>query len=131
MIAQDLTVQEKKELETNQEKTVPGRYYVPYTDIYETPTALVVIMEMPGVEKKSIDVKLEKNELTVEGQVDFDKYAGFKPVYTEYNVGHFSRSFRLSSMVNKDRIEAKIEDGVLTLTLPKAEEATARKIKVT
>jgi HSP20 family molecular chaperone IbpA len=53
---QELSVREKKELVAKEEKTVPGRYYIPYADIYETEDALAVVMEMPGVEKKDLNV---------------------------------------------------------------------------
>lgn len=125
-----LEVQQKKELQEKEEKTVPGRFYVPYTDIYETDKALVVVMEMPGVDKKDIDIKLEKNEISIEGRIDFNKYEGYKPTYTEYNVGHFSRSFRLSSEIDQGAIEANVENGVLTLNLPKIPEAAPRKIQI-
>ena len=82
--AQELAVHEKKELVSKEEKTVPGRYYIPYTDIHETDEALTVVMEMPGVEKKDINVSLENDVLRVDGQIDFAKYEGMEPVYTEY-----------------------------------------------
>jgi HSP20 family molecular chaperone IbpA len=128
--AQELAVRDKKELVSKEEKTVPGRHYVPYGDIYETEEALWVVMEMPGVEKKDLDVALENNVLRVEGRIDFAKYDGMEPVYTEYNVGHYSRSFNLSNKIHQDRISAQLEDGVLTLTLPKAKEAQPRRISV-
>ena len=71
---QELTVREKKELVAKEEKTVPGRYYVPYADIYETDEALTVVMEMPGVEKSRLNVALENDVLKVDGQIDFTKY---------------------------------------------------------
>ncbi len=120
---------EKQEL-TGEEQTVPGKFYVPNTDIHETGGALTVTMEMPGVEKGAIDVQLEKNVLSVEGRVNFDQYDELEPLYTEYNVGHFRRSFRISSDIDQAKIGASIEDGVLTLNLPKAKEQQPRKIKV-
>jgi HSP20 family molecular chaperone IbpA len=126
----DLKIQEKKELASKEEKTVPGKYYMPYTDIFETGEALTVVMEIPGIKKDGIDIKLEKDELTINAEIALDNYKNFKPVYTEYNVGHFTRSFALSSKVDQDRIEANVSDGVLTLTLPKAEELKPRRITV-
>ncbi len=127
---QDLTPQEKKELDTKEEKTYAGKFYVPGTDIFETGDAITMAMEMPGVSKESIDIKLEKRRLSVQGQIDFDNYENFKPVYTEYNVGHFSRSFTLSSEIDTEDINASVADGVLTLVLPKAKETQLRKIQV-
>ena len=125
-----LEVQEKKELVEKEEKTIPARYFVPDTDIYETADALVVVMEMPGVEKDNLDVKIEEDTLKIEGRIDLSKYAEMEPVYTEYNVGHYSRNFSLSSKIDRDKITAETKDGVLTLTLPKAQEAKPRKIKI-
>ncbi len=122
--SQELALREKKELVAKEEKTVPGRYYVPYTDIYETDEALTVVMEMPGVEKKDLGVALENDVLRVDGRIDFSKYEGMEPVYTEYNVGHYTRSFTLSSKIDQDKISAQLEDGVLTLTLPKGRDAS-------
>src|SRR4029453_13227513 len=96
---QELAVQQKKELTPKEEKTVPARYYVPNTDIYETPDALTLVMEVPGVEKKDISVELENDRVRVEARIDFSKYEGIEPVYTEYNVGHYARAFTLSNKI--------------------------------
>jgi HSP20 family protein len=128
--AQELAVREKKELASKEEKTVPGRYYIPYADIHETDDALTVVMEMPGVEKKDINIALENDVLRVDGQIDFKKYEGMEPVYTEYNVGHYTRSFALSGKIEQERISAQLDDGVLTLTLPKTKEAQPRRISI-
>ena len=128
--AQELTVREKKELVTKEEKTVPGRHYIPYADIYETDEALTVVMEMPGVEKKDINIGLENDVLRVDGQIDLAKYDSMEPVYTEYNVGHYTRSFTLSNKIDQQQISAQLDDGVLTLTLPKTKEAQPRKIPI-
>ena len=90
--------------------------------------ALSVILEMPGVEKNNVDVRVEGGVLKVEGRLDFSKYQGLQPLYTEYNVGHYFRSFQLSSKIDHNRIEAELKDGVLALTLPKVEEAKPRTI---
>jgi HSP20 family protein len=126
----DLQVQEKKELVEKEEQTVPARYYVPYTDIYETEGALTVLMDMPGVAKGGLDITVEKNVLSVEGKIDFSNYEDLEPAYTEYNVGHFQRGFTLSSKIDQGKITAEMNDGVLKLVLPKAEEAKTRKIKI-
>jgi HSP20 family protein len=126
----ELAVQEKKELVSKEEKTVPARYYVQNTDIYETDDALTVVMEIPGVEKKDVEVNIENDVLRVEGRVDFAKYEGLEPLYTEYNVGHFARTFTLSNKIDQQQITAQLDDGVLTLTLKKAKEAIPRKIAI-
>ena len=128
--AHELTVRDKKELVSKEEKTVPGRHYIPYADIYETDDALCVVMEMPGVERTNLDVALENDVLRVDGQIDFSKYEGMEPVYTEYNIGHYTRSFTLSNKIDQEQISAQLDDGVLTLTLPKAKEAQPRRISI-
>jgi HSP20 family molecular chaperone IbpA len=128
--SQALAVQEKKEAVSREEKTVPARFYVPNTDIYESDDALTVVMEMPGVEKKDVEVSVEEDIVRVEGRIDFTKYEGLDPLYTEYNIGHFGRAFSLSSKIDQQQISAQLEDGVLTLTLKKAKEAMPRRIAI-
>lgn len=126
----ELQVQHKREVESKEESTMPARLFVPQTDIFETSEALTLMLEMPGVDKGSVEVKVENDLLNIEGRVDFSKYDGLQPLYTEYNVGHYARSFRLSSKIEQEGISAELKDGVMTLVLPKAEKAKARKIKV-
>ena len=120
----------ERQAEKKQEATVPARFFVPTTDIFETEQALSLIVEMPGVDKSKVDVSVEDGVLTIQGQIDFSKYEGMQPVYTEYNIGHYRRSFSLSNKIAQDKIAAEIQDGVLTLVLPKAEEAKPRRISV-
>jgi HSP20 family molecular chaperone IbpA len=127
---QALQVQEKKEVSTKNEKTVPARYFVPLTDIFENDEALTVVMEMPGVEKKDLEVHVEDEVLRVEGRIDFSKYENLEPHYAEYNVGHYARSFAISNKIDTQRINAALEDGVLTLKLPKVEQARPRRIPI-
>jgi HSP20 family protein len=127
---QELSVRDKKELLSKEEKTVPGRYYIPYADIFETDDALTVVMEVPGVERKDVDIALENDVLRLDGRIDFTKYEGMEPVYTEYNVGHYARSFTLSNKIDQDGISAELADGVLTLTLRKAKESQPRRISI-
>jgi HSP20 family molecular chaperone IbpA len=128
--SQSLQVREKKELAPKEEKTVPAKYFVPNTDIFETDEALTVVMEVPGVEKKDVSIKIENDVLRVEGLIDFSKYDSLDPVYAEYNVGHYARSFTLSSKIDQEAISAEMQDGVLTLTLRKAKEALPRRIQI-
>ena len=87
-------------------------------------------MEMPGVEKKDLEVEVEDDVLRVDGRIDFSKYKDMEPVYAEYNVGHYARSFTLGSTIDQEKIGASLEDGVLTLTLPKARHAQPRKVAI-
>jgi HSP20 family molecular chaperone IbpA len=91
---------------------------------------LKVILEMPGIDKNNVDISVEDGVLHVEGRLDLTKYAKLQPLYTEYNVGHYARSFQLSSKIDQSKIAAEMKDGVLALTLPKVEEAKPRTIQV-
>jgi HSP20 family molecular chaperone IbpA len=128
---QELQVQQKRQVEEKEEATIPVRQFLPNTDIYETETALTVVLEMPGVEKTNVEVAVEGGVLKVYGRIDFSKYEGLQPIYTEYNIGHYARSFRLSSKIDQTKIEAQMNDGVLSLVLPKVEEAKPRAISGT
>jgi HSP20 family protein len=127
---QELQVQKKREVDKEQETTTPMRAFMPNADIFETEDALTVVLEMPGVDRNNIDISVDSGVLTVEGKINFGKYEGLEPVYSEYNVGPYRRSFRISSRVDQDKINAEMRDGVVTLILPKAEEAKPRKIEV-
>jgi len=127
---QELQVQKKREIEKKEESTIPVRIFAPTADIYEAENDLTVILEMPGVEKNNVDIRVEDGALSVEGRLDLTKYKGLQPLYTEYNIGHYARSFRLSSKIDQNKIAAEMKDGVLSLKLPKVEEAKPRTIQV-
>jgi len=127
---QELQVQQKREVEKKQESTIPTRAFLPITDIFETDQALSVILEMPGVDKDNVDISVENGTLTIQGRIDYAKYEGLQPVYTEYNIGHYIRTFQISSNIDQGQISAELKDGVMKLVLPKAEKAKPRKIKV-
>ena len=127
---QELQVQQKREVEKAQEATRPMRAFLPNTDIFETEDALTVVMEVPGVNKEAVDISVENEVLKIEAKIDPSKYDGMEPLYTEYNIGHFARSFTLSNKIDRQQISAKLEDGVLTLTLRKAKEAVPRRISI-
>lgn len=127
---QELQVQQKREVEKRQEATIPARSFLPVTDIFETDQALTVVLEMPGVTKESVEVGVENDVIKIDGRIDHSKYEGLRPVYTEYNIGNYVRSFQISSEIDQDGIKADIENGVMTLVLPKTERAKPRRIHV-
>jgi HSP20 family protein len=127
---QKLQVQQKRELEKKQETTIPARVFLPTSDIYEDEDALTVILEMPGVDRGNVEVRVEDGILNVDGRLDFSKYEGLQPLYTEYNIGNYSRSFSLSNKIDQNKIAAEMKDGVLSLKLPKVKEAKPRTIQV-
>jgi HSP20 family protein len=120
----------KQESDVREEETRPGRTYVPNVEIRETEEALWLWADMPGVAQSSVDVRLENGVLSIEGEVQMDEYKDLAPAYTEYNVGNFRRTFRLSTAIDAEHIEAKMNGGVLELRLPKAEEVRPQRIPI-
>lgn len=102
----------------------------PVADIFESKDALVVILELPGVDAEGLNVMLDKRVLTVTGRTHPYVPTGYALTAAEYRVGDFERSFTLAETIDTDRIEAAIKNGVLRLTLPKAVPAPAKTIKV-
>ncbi|MBP8979707.1 MAG: Hsp20/alpha crystallin family protein [Syntrophobacterales bacterium] len=112
------------------ERTRNRKVYVPKVDIYETKDAMVLIADMPGVDEQSVDITLEKNILTITGNVESETYADKTLAYAEYDTGDYQRAFTISDEVDQDRIAATVKNGVLRLKLPKAEKAKAKKIAI-
>jgi HSP20 family protein len=112
------------------ERTTARKVFIPRVDIHETKDAIVLTADMPGVDEKSIDITLEKSVLTLSGRVEPDTYEGYRAAYAEYEAGDYERAFTLSDEINRDGIEASVKNGVLKLTLPKAEPVKLRKINV-
>ena len=127
---------ETKELQVqNNEQTGVARSrsrrtFIPRTDIYETGDRMVLVADMPGIDENSVDISVEKNILTIRGQVESPEFDDFSLAYGEYAAGDYQRSFTLSSYIDLDKIEATVKDGVLRLWLPKTEVAKARQITV-
>lgn len=131
--------EEKQAMEVQEQERVPEERterirdrtcYLPQADIYETEDNYFLVMDMPGVNEKSIDITLEKNTLTINGFTDVEAPEGYSLARAEYRIGDYERSFRLTDQIDRENIEASYENGVLRLMLPKAEEAKARKIAV-
>jgi len=114
---------------TNREGTrSQERYVTPPVDIYENGKGLVVMADLPGVAKENLDVRVENNLLTIRGKPSH--LAPGDPIYREYELVSFFRQFELNDKVDQSKISAELQHGVLTLHLPKAEEAKPRKIEV-
>jgi HSP20 family molecular chaperone IbpA len=123
---------EKQEMALSEdtERTRDCQCFVPRADIYEVEDNIVVAVDVPGADEESIEITLEKNVLTIDAYVDPGDFEGYSLAFAEYQIGDFHRSFRLSNEIDRDAIEATVKDGVLRLTLPKAQEAKMRKIAV-
>src|ERR1700688_1673636 len=106
--------------------------WAPAVDIYETPNELVVKADLPDVNEKDIDVRVENNLLTIRGERNFEKSVSEENyLRVERTYGAFSRSFSLPNTVNAEAIGAEYKNGVLTVNLPKREESKPRQVKVT
>ena len=127
-----LTDVQKKEaaMPEGSEPTRAVRLYTPNVDIIERKDGIELIADMPGVDESSIDITLEKHILSIYGKVEPENPEGYRPVYSEYGIGDYRRSFTLSEEIDSDGISASVKDGVLRLVLPKAEKAKSRKIPV-
>jgi HSP20 family molecular chaperone IbpA len=112
------------------ETTYGGRIYRPITDIVETGDGVTLMMEMPGVAAEDVDVTLEKRVLTIQGKVRPTSIDRLDLAYAEYGEGDFERVFTMSDDFDPEKIEAEVQNGVLTLRLPRAAAAQPRKITV-
>jgi len=104
------------------------RTLAPPGDIFAVECGLAVIVDMPGVGKDDVDVRVENDVLTLSGKSK--EALPETPIYTEFQLANFFRQFQLSDRVDQDKIRAEAKNGVLTLHLPKAEKAKPKKIAV-
>ena len=112
------------------ERTRSRRTFRPRVDIYETEQGLMLLADVPGAKPDGLDITLERRVLSIRADVEDHAPEGYSPVYQEYEVGDFECQFTLSGDFDAEHIEAKLVDGVLRLTIPRAPQAQARKIEV-
>ena len=125
----------EKELHKTENTTATERIrniktFVPHVDIYETKDSLFLTADMPGVDEKTVDVELNKNILTIVGNVCPEVIKDKTMVYSEYETGDYERSFTLSDEIDREKICATVKNGVLHLELPKAEKVKPKKIAI-
>ena len=110
---------------------VSNRTWMPSVNIRETEQAFFVEAELPGLTKKDIDITIENNILKLSGERRFEKDTNEESYHrVERSYGSFLRTFSLPSQVNAESVKASFKDGVLTIEVPKAEEAKPRKIAI-
>ncbi|CAA9889227.1 Heat shock protein Hsp20 [Candidatus Methylobacter favarea] len=102
----------------------------PAVDVYEDGTGITLLADLPGVSRDRLNIQVDKNNLTIEGQMVIDMPEGMESLYAEVRGSRFQRSFSLSSELEVDKIEAQMKDGVLTLKVPKRSELQPRKIEI-
>jgi len=125
---QALQAREKQELP--QEGTRPGPVFRPDVDILENEDAYVIYADLPGVDEKTVDVRLEQGTIALDAQLATLPETGWHPLHAEYRVGSYHREFRISDGIDSSGVSAKMNNGVLELRLPKIEEHRPRVIPI-
>lgn len=129
--SKDIKVREKQELTAPAEQTKPGAVFTPQVDIFETEKEITLLADIPGVKSDRLNIDLRDDILTITGDVEpVESAAEEEDVLIEYETGRFYRQFTLSEVIDQNKIDAKLGDGVLRLTLPKVEKATPRRIAI-
>ncbi len=102
---------------------------IPVVDVYETEGGVFIMFDMPGVPKENIDVHISRDELEVTGKIEREERKG-SVLYSEICHSDYGRTFTLPEVIDKEKITAKLENGVLTLTLPKVEKVKPKEISI-
>lgn len=124
----EIAFREKREIQ-REAGTREGLYFEPAVDIHENDESLTLVADVPGASGEDVEMDLRDNLLTITPRAPKVEER-WKPLYQEYRLGHHLRQFRLGQQIDQSRISARIKDGVLTLTLPKAESALPRRIQI-
>jgi HSP20 family molecular chaperone IbpA len=128
-----LLKKEKKEVapkKEQQEIKETEEYIAPDVDIIEKEKEFVLYADLPGVRKEDLEITIDEDKLTIVGKPYIDISEKAQILYQEFEPITFRRSFLLSNVINKDKIKANLQDGILTLILPKAEKLQPRKIEI-
>jgi len=128
--SKEIKVREKQELTSPAEQTTPGMVFTPQVDIFETDKEITLLADIPGVKSDKLNIDLRDNILTITGDVEPVEASREEDVLIEYETGRFYRQFTLSEVIDQNKIDAKLGDGVLRLTLPKVEKAAPRRIAI-
>lgn len=107
------------------------RAVLPAVDVFEDTSSITLLVDMPGVPKEQLELKVEGEELLIEGSVQPRTPDGMEAIYAEVRVPRYRRSFTLSRELDTTRIEANLKEGVLSLRIPKQAHAQTRRIAVT
>ena len=126
----ELQVREKQEVASPAEQTKPGPVYQPAVDIFETDRDIILLADMPGVAANAANIDLREDILTIGGDVAAWNGADETEVMIEFGVGKYHRQFTLSEAIDQAKIEARLDNGVLRLVMPKAQKAVPRRITV-
>jgi len=128
--SKELKVREKQEVTSPAEQTTPGLVFTPAVDIFETENEITMLADMPGVKADDLTIDLRDNTLTLSADIAPVDDTNEEDLLKEYETGRYYRQFTLGELINQENIDAKLNDGVLRLSLPKVERATPKKISV-
>ena len=128
--SKELQAKEKLEAAPPVEQTKPGKVFTPAVDIFETDKEITLLADLPGVKREDLNIDLNDDILTLTGEVRPFEGPDEEDILIEYRVGSYYRQFTLAEVIDQSKIDAALNDGVLRLTLPKAEKAVARQITV-
>ncbi|MGD8343444.1 MAG: Hsp20/alpha crystallin family protein [Desulfobacterales bacterium] len=128
--SKELRVREKQEVASPAEQTTPGLVFTPAVDIFETEKSIALLADMPGVKADDLTIDLRDNTLTLSADITAVDNSDEEELLVEYETGRYYRQFTLGELIDQANIDAKLNDGVLRLTLPKIEKATPKKITV-
>ena len=121
---------EKVESPVPAEQIKPGPVFTPNVDIFESEREIIMLADIPGVKAKNLVIDLRDDTLTLTGEVKSVDRPDEKEILVEYQVGSFHRQFTLTEVIDQGKIDARLSNGVLRLTLPKVEKAMPRQITV-
>jgi HSP20 family protein len=124
------TAMQSRESSSPQSAGTTQAAVLPPVDIYEDATGITIKADLPGVSKERLSVEVDKDTLTIAGEAQIQMPEGMEALYADLRSTQFRRSFTLSRELQVDRIDAQMQDGVLTLKVPKREELQPRKIEV-
>jgi HSP20 family molecular chaperone IbpA len=128
--SKELKVREKQEVTSPAEQTTPGLVFTPAVDIFETEKEITLLADMPGVKAEDLTIDLRENTLTLSGAIAPLENANEEDILVEYETGKYYRQFTIGELIDQEKIDAKLNDGVLELKLPKVAKATPKKIAV-
>jgi len=119
----------QRETQAANPRPLREEYVTPVVNIFETKDGYILEAEMPGVSKEGLEITLDSNEITITGRRSAETVSG-EPVFRERRLADYRRVFELDPAIDTAKIVARLEQGVLTLTLPKSERVKPRKITV-
>ncbi len=126
----EMVKQEQQAVSGDAQRMEQRPVYAPATDVFERDDAFVLVMDVPGVSEKDVDLQLEDDVLTIRARSASHEMKGYDLLYGEYRASDYERSFTLSTDIDRDKVKASVKNGVLRVELPKAEKLKPRKIEV-